>query len=816
MAERLYPGVYIEERAGGPGPVQGVSTSNFGIVGFTLKGKTDEPIISTSFTEWAETFGDFTEQSLTPTEVYSFFQNGGRRVYTVRVVASDAVAADAFYSESVTAEAGPAGTGAVNYQFTFNKFPVVADSSVSITAGTVTFTDDGAGTLTGTGGGGGSGAIDYDTGEVSITLTTPSDFSSGNTASDYKYKTFEFLIQWAGEAGNNYRVRLVGSPDFEVITGGVSEAKYSRFDLYVEEYINEVWIVVETFTELVLNDPNDSNYILTVVNDDGTGSNIVEVVATGNNENPSALEGETKADQSVVIAPAYDGSEKAFDYTLPDEPYPTTLRIKCTMLEVGLLIGTGGGTATPTVTGPEGPIEMGDGTLVGAKVTLYCTLTTAGASTFYDDGAGKLTDDGTPTGDQIGTVVYTTGVITLDASGLTVTDTFVSGTAITLDCEYSNTVDLVDDGSGNMSVASDSTGPSKFELNSNETNEISYATKVVSVVWRIVGDPGAGPATGGTAVADYLTVPADSVTDQFENGADGTATSRADISAAALAAEDKGLYAFNKTDDLLNVIIADFQTDETVSGDLVDYCELRMDRFAILNIPEGFNPQESVNWKKTVWNKSSSYYAMYAPHVKIIDPVTDKTINIPSGGHVAGIYARTDITKNVSKAPAGASDGALRYITGLEQSWTQDQVGIVYPNKINALVDWPFIGNRVVWGARTGELAGGEFPYIQQRRLFMFLEKSIFNSTHIHVFENNGPNLWSRIRLQVENFLLGLFNENYFSGASPSEAFFVVCDSSNNNANTIAQGLVFCDVGVAPTYPAEFIVFRFQQKSLTS
>lgn len=99
------------------------------------------------------------------------------------------------------------------------------------------------------------------------------------------------------------------------------------------------------------------------------------------------------------------------------------------------VIGTGDGTATPTVTGIQGPVERGDGTLAGAKVILKCTLTTAGASTYYDDGAGKLTDDGTPTGDQIGTVDYDTGAITVDASGLATPDTFVNATDITESCE---------------------------------------------------------------------------------------------------------------------------------------------------------------------------------------------------------------------------------------------------------------------------------------------------------------------------------------------------------------------------------------------
>jgi len=225
--------------------------------------------------------------------------------------------------------------------------------------------------------------------------------------------------------------------------------------------------------------------------------------------------------------------------------------------------------------------------------------------------------------------------------------------------------------------------------------------------------------------------------------------------------------------------------------------------------------QDAVNWKKFQLNKFTSYAALYYPHVKILDPVSGVNIDVPCGGHVAGVYARTDSVKNVGEAPAGMEKGAIRWSTGLEAELTETQVGIVYENKVNPLVQWPHTG-RVVWGARTLDAAGGEWPYIQMRRLFMYVEKSVFNSTHVHVFENNGPALWGKIRTQVSTFLLGLYQAGYFAGTSPADAFFVICDRTNNPQNTVDQGIVYCDVGLAPNKPAEFLVFKFQQKALSS
>jgi len=90
----------------------------------------------------------------------------------------------------------------------------------------------------------------------------------------------------------------------------------------------------------------------------------------------------------------------------------------------------------------------------------------------------------------------------------------------------------------------------------------------------------------------------------------------------------------------------------------------------------------------------------------------------------------------------------------------------------------------------------------------------VFNNTQQFVFENNGSALQVRVRLAVETFLLGLYSAGYFTGNTPAQSFFVICDGSNNPPAQVAQGILTCDIGVAPTRPAEFVVFRFQQKAI--
>ena len=121
-----------------------------------------------------------------------------------------------------------------------------------------------------------------------------------------------------------------------------------------------------------------------------------------------------------------------------------------------------------------------------------------------------------------------------------------------------------------------------------------------------------------------------------------------------------------------------------------------------------------------------------------------------------------------------------------------------------------------VWGTRTLSPTNDAFKYIGATRLFMFVEKSVFNSTQSYVFESIGPNLYTSLSAQLNSFLLSLFQQGYFAGASPTQAYSVLCDITNNPPEISDQGQVVCDVGIAPNTPGEFIRVRFSQLTLSS
>jgi phage tail sheath protein FI len=354
------------------------------------------------------------------------------------------------------------------------------------------------------------------------------------------------------------------------------------------------------------------------------------------------------------------------------------------------------------------------------------------------------------------------------------------------------------------------------DFDATKTNSIVYATGVITLNFATA------PDNTTTITIDYIKMPAtSSVTYTFAGGSDGTLTigssqfGRNVFSSPTLSPNKLGLFALNRVDEMMQLIIPDFAGDTTIGGDQVDFAEARRDIFVILSTPSGFAAQQAVDYVRITFNRFSKYAAIYWPWLKVADPLrNNRSILFPPQAHVAGVIARTDLTKNVGKSPAGTVDGALQFLTALEHIPDKGERDTVSPARINSMIDTPQTG-RAVWGARTLS-ADSAWKYINAVRLFMFVEKSVFNSTHQFVFENIGQTLYSQIKSQLDSFLGNLFNQGYFAGTSATQAYFVKCDGDNNPPDVVNAGQVICDVALAPNKPGEFIRFRFQQKLLTS
>lgn len=202
----------------------------------------------------------------------------------------------------------------------------------------------------------------------------------------------------------------------------------------------------------------------------------------------------------------------------------------------------------------------------------------------------------------------------------------------------------------------------------------------------------------------------------------------------------------------------------------------------------------------------STYGALYYPWIRVLDPLSQREIHVPPSGFVAGIYARNDVNRAVYKAPANE---VVNLALGFERFLNKSQQEVLNPEGINCFRFFEGRGMRL-WGARTIS-SDPEWKYVNLRRYFAYLERSIDKGTQWAVFEPNGEQLWANVRRTIEDFLLNEWQSGALLGDKPEKAYFVKCDRSTMSQNDLDNGRLVALIGVAPLRPAEFVIFRIGQ-----
>jgi uncharacterized protein len=239
---------------------------------------------------------------------------------------------------------------------------------------------------------------------------------------------------------------------------------------------------------------------------------------------------------------------------------------------------------------------------------------------------------------------------------------------------------------------------------------------------------------------------------------------------------------------------------------VIAHCELMGDRMAIIDPPPGLNPQQVHRWRQEEAGYDSKYAAMYWPWVKSFDPLSGQNVAMPPSGHMAGVWARSDATRGVHKAPANE---VIRGAVDIETRITKAENDLLNPVGVNCIRAFPGRGIRV-WGARTLS-SDPAWRYINVRRLFNYVEASILGGTQWIVFEPNDRELWGRMVRTITGFLYRVWSDGALFGDTASEAFYVKCDDETNPSESIEAGQVVCEIGIAPVKPAEFVIFRLAQ-----
>ncbi|MEH1867435.1 MAG: phage tail sheath C-terminal domain-containing protein [Nostoc sp.] len=249
----------------------------------------------------------------------------------------------------------------------------------------------------------------------------------------------------------------------------------------------------------------------------------------------------------------------------------------------------------------------------------------------------------------------------------------------------------------------------------------------------------------------------------------------------------------------------------TIQRVLVEHCERHQDRVAILDAvlrsgsEQSLNLVEILEWRSR-FDSERGFAALYYPWVRVVDPLKlrgNPVRTIPPCGHIAGLYARSDFTVGVHKSPA---NGELFWAEDVTVAINDDQQAILNPEGINCVRAFPGRGIRV-YGARTIS-SNPDWRYINVRRLMSMIEEAVDESSQWAVFEPHDLNLRRSLILSISGFLETIWRQGALAGSSPEEAFYIKCDDTNNPPEIVNQGKIITDIGVAPTHPAEFIVFR--------
>lgn len=259
---------------------------------------------------------------------------------------------------------------------------------------------------------------------------------------------------------------------------------------------------------------------------------------------------------------------------------------------------------------------------------------------------------------------------------------------------------------------------------------------------------------------------------------------------------------------IFNLMVLPGVVDAGVQSAAISFCERKL-AFFIMDPDRTKGPTDIDSYMGTA--PKSANGALYFPYLQSFDPSTGNLVEVPPSGIVAGMCARIDVSRGVWKAPAGLETTVLNVVGVVSSGRMNDpRQGVLNGIGVNCLRTFPNIGT-VVFGSRTltsANPAFQQFKYVPVRRMTLFIEQTLLRNLTWATFEPNDVPLWTALRLSVENFMLGLFNNGALQGTKPSQAFRVICDQTTTTPDDVANGIVNIVVLFAALRPAEFVIAK--------
>ncbi len=826
MPEYLAPGVYVEEIDAGAKPIEGVSTSTAGFIGMTERGPiTGKPLLVTSFADYQRKFGGYLPESLgthrfLPHAVRGFFENGGQRVY-IRRVAKDALAAQGTPANGMITRlrenlSGGAGvtTAALESAAGINPTDDVfitrcsGGATSSFTAPNLTGVDNTANTITWDAADEYRGADVYDTQTTVVTsaahLTTlTADIGAGAAAADLDSAAglnngnVLLFVKRTGGVTETHEVTLVAAPagnsiDFtgtEIPAGMTFEADTTLVFL----------APVAVLTALTT--PIDAALTTTVTLASLCGIE-VGTVLTLNQDQDGVITGPHN-----LTVTAYDAAQSTVTWAGAETPGPGVLfdfrYASVTVDGIAEVTPVRFEAADPGEWGNDISVQISHSSLASAPVLSLSEGSTAGefnvvelrhVNGFYTGAIVEFDRGETKAYGRITDIQGNNIIIAKDAPLFnvgTALDPDGGGTTMARTCEFGVAVSYLGAQENHSPLTLDEKSPYFYEELIGNNSSLIVASGGPALENQPFNMPSGGDGLNvSMAGGDNGATPGDAEYVGADNGP-GNRT---------------GIQAMVDIDQVSIVAVPGI-TDLDILNALVIHCELLKDRFAIID-PDYTrnNPLDTIqNFRN---NFDTKYGAVYFPSLSSSDPVTERPITLPPSGHMAGIYARTDVERGVHKAPANT---VVRGITGLDLTINKGEQDILNPININVIRDFRADQRGMrVWGSRclTSDSA---WKYVPVRRLFIFVEESLDEGLQWVVFEPNDEKLWARVIQTISNFLRRVWRDGALMGLTEPEAFFVRCDRTTMTQDDIDNGRLIVQVGIAPVKPAEFVIIRIQQ-----
>jgi phage tail sheath protein FI len=753
MPQYRSPGVYVEEIDAGPKPIEGVSTSICGAVGMTARGPTSgKPILVTSFLDFTRTFGGFLETPKDPV-LFDKWSQGTDGGYWW----SFPLAVKAFFDN---------GGEQMYVKRVFHQDIQTPANSATPAAAVA-----------------GHGLVS----------SVVKDAVPGAQLK---------LSHLVGIGTNSAAVKIINGDTRQPISGG-------PFTVKAIDSKTNIVTLAPAFTESVSVKRKDFVELFEV-KPDATLTFDAKSIGEWGNGMTVKVEPMTGSTLSLLVDPVI-GQNAAAVMTI--QAVVPGANPGISTLTVDAVTGLSGGDlangqrivvnadeyVVASLDAPNKKFDVTGAPAVGAKVRRLRgansavspdTLNVWAASSLYKGAIVELTDSSQAKelftiADVAGPVVTLSGAPTLsylEGNKMRVIEAMVTVTDGT-------TVETF----GNLSFAVDSP---------------NYIVKQINSLSKLVQLPAAQQNIGGdfTQLADFPATPVpDGV--EFAGGDDKLSSLTSDdfVGVDGGSGNRTGIQALEDITDI-SIVIVPGMWSTVIQSALVTHCESLKSCFAILDPPDGLDISGIQEFRAPIDTK---YAALYYPWVVVRDPSIAKDVDMAPSGHMAGLYARVDNARGVHKAPANE---VVRGIQKFADDVTKREQDLLNPQSINALRYFPGNGYRV-WGARV-VTSDSAWKYINVRRLFIFVEQSIDVGTQWVVFEPNDEPLWARVRQTITNFLTTVWRSGALQGGKADEAFFVKCDHTTMTQDDIDNGRLICQIGIAPVKPAEFVIFRIQQKTL--